>query len=187
MYRRIEEYMQQGREERRAHLKLKTPCVAIGGTSGMFKGLLAHHLKTMVPHRSSVMLCHACNNGGCSNVDHLYWGTAKDNHIDSVEAGTYKRVFIDKEHASALGKRYGGMNKLSDDRIREIHAAIDAEPRTRGWIARVSRTLNVSHTQVRRYDAKQYRCRLPARTLAPQAGETGSTPVADTKVLKLNG
>lgn len=162
MFTQIEEHMKQSRDERRSHLKLDTECTFIGGTSGMFKGLLAHHLKTMVPHRSSVMLCHACNNGGCSNVDHLYWGTAKDNHIDSVEAGTYRRVYIDKEHASTMGKKYGGRNKLSDDRIRQIHAAIDAEPKTWGWVARVSKTLNVSHTQVRRYDTEQYRCRLTA-------------------------
>ena len=162
MFQQIDEHMQKSREERRKHLKLDTECITIGGTSGMFKGLLAHHLKTTVPHRMSVMLCHACNNAGCSNPKHLYWGTAKDNHIDSVEAGTYRRVYIDKEHASALGKKYGGRNKLSDDRIREIHTAIDAEPKTRGWIARVSKSLGVSHTQVRRYDAEQYRGRLTA-------------------------
>lgn len=43
---------------------------------------------------------HLCNNGhlGCVNVDHLYLGTQRDNHRDSVKAGTnvdptFKRKF----------------------------------------------------------------------------------------------
>ena len=30
-------------------------------------------------------MCHACNNGKCSNPKHLYWGTASENRMDRVK------------------------------------------------------------------------------------------------------
>lgn len=84
----INEYMLRSREERRAHLKLEENCICIGGSSRNFRGLLAHHLKTTIPSGFKVYACHACNNGGCSNPNHLYWGSNTDNNLDRVAAGT---------------------------------------------------------------------------------------------------
>lgn len=95
MFTPIDEYMLKSREERRAHLKLDEACVLIGGyDSREYRGLLAHVLGTTIPTGNrAIALCHACNVGGCSNPNHLYWGTRKDNHIDAVEAGIYQSQF----------------------------------------------------------------------------------------------
>jgi hypothetical protein len=86
MFEPAPQYMKRSREERQKHLKLDEPCVEIGGNSTTFRGLLAHFLKTTIPDRK-IHLCHACNNAGCSNVKHMYWGSAKDNFQDQVENG----------------------------------------------------------------------------------------------------
>ena len=84
----ILEFMQRPREQRTNHLRLDESCVEIGGhSSTVFKGLLAHYLKTTIPTRAKVLLCHACNNASCSNPRHLYWGTYRDNYDDAKKAG----------------------------------------------------------------------------------------------------
>lgn len=163
MHQKLTEYMEKSRENRRSHLKLHEACICIGGTSGMFKGLLAHFLNTEIPHRTTIMLCHACNNGGCSNPAHLYWGTALDNHLDQVANGTFNlRKTTDKTlaHASKLGKVHGGKNKIDHARLSEILAVIDNEPKVRGWVSRCAKVLGVSHTQVKRYTQQVYRSRV---------------------------
>lgn len=81
----IDEYILLSRDERRAHLELNTVCDERGGNSKEFRGLLAHHLNTSIPKGHQAYLCHACHNGKCSNVKHLYWGTPTDNVIDANE------------------------------------------------------------------------------------------------------
>lgn len=88
MFTPIAEYMLLQQEERQKHLDLSSECVEIGGASRDFRALLAHHLQTFIPTGHAAYLCHACNNGQCSNVKHLYWGTPKENHKDAVKAGT---------------------------------------------------------------------------------------------------
>jgi hypothetical protein len=88
MFINIIEYMKKTREERTSHLRLDENCIEIGGTSKEFKGLLAHHLKTFIPFKDKVDLCHACNNAKCSNVNHMYWGTRKENVKDSINYGS---------------------------------------------------------------------------------------------------
>ena len=85
----INEYIKKDRDERRLHLDLSEPCCERGGNSTVHKGVLAEYLTTTIPS-GRILLCHACNNGNCSNPKHLYWGTDKDNHIDAKECGTYK-------------------------------------------------------------------------------------------------
>jgi hypothetical protein len=84
MFRDIYEYLKLPKEVRRTHLNLAEACVEIGGRSDQFRGLLAHFLKTTIPFGKQFHLCHACNNGACSNPSHMYWGTNKDNFEDSV-------------------------------------------------------------------------------------------------------
>ena len=81
------------REERRAHLNLESDCIERGGNSTMFRGLLAVHLGTEIYESKKVVLCHACHNPKCSNPEHLYWGTYKDNIEDQKENGTWKDVW----------------------------------------------------------------------------------------------
>lgn len=166
----IHEYMTNfSREDRRQHLLLSSPCLEIGGSSGDFRGLLAHYLKTTVPEKvktkRTALLCHACNNGKCSNPLHLYWGTDLDNHIDRVEASTYESLpkrmerKYGKEYMWKLrsnagkkgGKKGGGHNRLTDAQIAEYKEMFRAaDPAQRGWIAKLSRKTGFSHTHIRR-------------------------------------
>lgn len=113
----IEDYMKLSREETRLHLDLNTPCDVRGGESKQFRGLLAHHLGTSIPSGRFIFLCHACNVGGCSNVQHIYWGSPKDNHLDQVEAGTFQNLYertIEKhgvEFQKQLAARNGSNRK----------------------------------------------------------------------------
>jgi hypothetical protein len=90
----IKEYMNLSRLERTKHLDLVEPCLERGGNSTRFQGILADRLGTSFPERKKrgengifVHLCHACNNGLCSNYRHLYWGTPKENNQDSLNNG----------------------------------------------------------------------------------------------------
>jgi hypothetical protein len=89
---KIEEYINCSRGERRKHLDLSDKCIERGGNSTNHKGVLAQYLDSNIPG-GRILLCHACNNGKCSNPKHLYWGTDKDNHIDLVESGNFKSIF----------------------------------------------------------------------------------------------
>lgn len=86
---KIEDYIQLALNERQTHLRLVQECIERGGYSAQFKGLLAHILGTTIPCTKKIQVCHACNNGKCSNPYHLYWGTQKENSKDAVLSGTY--------------------------------------------------------------------------------------------------
>jgi hypothetical protein len=165
----ITEHIQRSRDERRQHLRLTEKCVEIGGASGFFKGLLAHHLKTTIPFGLPILLCHACHNPGCSNPNHLYWGTHKDNWQDANSIGAtpfgnskhhqsvaVKRTKEYLENARKMGKEFGGQNKLDAATRHRIETIILEEPKSWGWKQRVAKKLGVSHTQVSRY-VKQFR------------------------------
>ena len=162
----MKDYIKLSREERRKHLNLNTPCINIGGDSRSFRGLLAHYLKTTIS--KSVYVCHACNNSKCSNVNHLYWGTPKDNHIDQVECGNWtsprERTIkkygleeankISKKASSLGGKAGGGKNKLTKEQIKKYKEVIlECDFPKRGWQSRAAKKINISHTQIKRvYD-----------------------------------
>ncbi len=155
-------------ETRQAHLRLSEPCKLIGGVSSNFTGLLAEKLGTSIPNRGIkpvVHLCHACGVAGCSNTNHLYWGTAKENVKDAMNHGTWHSIsermrtkygedeykLILKRNATSGGRKGGGHNVLSAERIEEIKAAIESVPEGYGRVAAISRMLGVSHTSVRKY------------------------------------
>ena len=163
MFIRLEEYLEKSLDERQTHLNLEADCIEIGGDSRVFRGLLAHHLKTTMDFRNGYV-CHKCNNPKCSNVLHLYWGTPYENHIDQVEAGTYESIYersvkkygeteykeILKAAASAGGKMGGGHNRLSEETV--ASRLKDLEKYSgRGSISKLSEKWNVSHTQVRKF------------------------------------
>ena len=158
--------MKRGRDERRSHLDLDDPCIEIGGDSREFRSHLAFHLGTTIPKGRGVYLCHACNNGGCANPKHHYWGSPTDNIIDQYECGTRSRCIWDAmvkkygiEKATAMqreaarkgGQAGGGKKKLTAAEIQHRRQVIlECEPEKYGWINRASKVLGVSHTHVRR-------------------------------------
>ena len=127
----IQEYIKLPREIRRNHLCLDEECIEIGGDSRIFRGLLAHFLNTTIGDRK-IYVCHACYNAKCSNPRHLYWGTPKDNVIDTKESGRWKSIYqstIDKygkEYATEIrinaaikgGKSGGGHNALAPEELK---------------------------------------------------------------------
>jgi len=93
-YQHINEHLLLSKEQRQKHLRLDEACIEIGGRSDQFRGLLSHYLQVTIPSSNKkIHLCHACNNGKCSNVKHLYWGTAKENRKDSIDNGTFVANF----------------------------------------------------------------------------------------------
>ena len=81
----IYEYIKLPKDIRQEHLDLDDYCIERGGGSTYCKGLLAHLLETTIPSGHMIHVCHACNNGKCSNPKHLYWGTASENRRDRVK------------------------------------------------------------------------------------------------------
>ena len=166
----IDKYMLLSREERRKHLDLGEVCIEIGGMSSYFRGLLAHYLGTTIGGKRSYV-CHACNNPKCSNPRHLYWGTPVDNVIDQKESGTWKSGYqklverrgydiakeILKRGASLGGKSGGGHNVLTQESLLEWQRVISAVDTTkRGFISKISKEMNCSHTHVRRILKKYF-------------------------------
>lgn len=163
----VENYIKQNREKRTTHLNLKSKCVVRGGNSGNFKGLLAHFLKTTIPETHKIYLCHACNNPKCSNPKHLYWGTPTDNCADKILVGTqtnlpeklkekYGEDFLQK-HGKWLGKNFGGSNKLTKEQLEIYKLAFEEEKdKSYGWLNRIAKKLNKSHSQVRRIYNKYF-------------------------------
>lgn len=104
----IVEYMTRSQTERQAHLDLSQNCDERGGRSYYFRGLLAHHLGTSIPSGMSTQLCHACHNGGCSNVAHLYWGTPTENRLDALNDPNRKPYVKPENHKGfAIGNQHG--------------------------------------------------------------------------------
>jgi hypothetical protein len=88
----IEEYIKLPKDERQKHLRLSDLCIerggpSKGGLSSYCKGLMAHLLDTTIPVGHKIHICHACNNEKCSNPNHLYWGTARENRLDEIANG----------------------------------------------------------------------------------------------------
>jgi len=171
MFENIENYMKKSFNQRQLHLKLKNPCIEIGGlNSTYYTGLLAYYLKTTIPTRiHNICLCHACGNRFCSNPEHLYWGTFSENIEDEKRHGTFKtgrQKIIEKygiEKANEIhrrissegGKKGGGSNKLSKSEIQErLQKISDIDTNSYGCIKKISIRLNISHTQARRFIEK---------------------------------
>jgi hypothetical protein len=141
----ILEYIKLEKHIRQSHLNLDESCVEIGGNSTQFKGLLAYYLQTTIPKGNKVQLCHACHNGKCSNVKHLYWGTPKENSLDKVAhqklnntyisvhdrtKAIYGENYIEKhnEHLKSIASKGGKANKnsiRSEEHKRKIRDSVN--------------------------------------------------------------
>ena len=166
----INKYMLNSRESRREHLRLEESCIEIGGDSRTCRGLLAHFLQTTIGDRS-VYVCHACYNAKCSNPRHLYWGSPCDNVLDTKESGRWKSFYallvekygLNEAHAmlkiagSAGGKAGGGHNQLTVDEIQSWrNAIISVDTSKHGFIGKIAKQMNRSHTQARRILCKYF-------------------------------
>jgi hypothetical protein len=158
-FKNIEKYILLSKNERTKHLKLNTKCVEIGGQdSRHYRGLLAWHLKTTIPSGMKIYLCHACNNHKCSNPNHLYWGTAKENTQDAIDCGKMKNIreytiakYGKEKYAlmqSEAGRKGGQAPRkkyLSDERKIEIKKLIShIDLNKRGVNSLVAKQLSIS-------------------------------------------
>ncbi|KKL71819.1 hypothetical protein LCGC14_2091100 [marine sediment metagenome] len=98
----------------------------------------AHRLVWLFQHggiAAGNYVCHICDNRRCVRPDHLFLGTAKDNHADMVQKG--RQIIIRGEEQ--------GNTVLSNAIVREIWRI----RRSMGWGSRrIGRVLDVSHAAV---------------------------------------
>lgn len=87
-----EEFINYPKSKRQRHLDLTSACLERGGDSVVHRGVLAQYLDSNIPSGYMILLCHACHNAKCSNPQHLYWGTPKDNLADAIQNGTRKSI-----------------------------------------------------------------------------------------------
>lgn len=84
---------------------------------------VACFFKNGPPPRGKGCACHTCDNRGCINPDHLYWGSRRDNAIDFV-----KRDGKSLDRLRDLGRRQRGENhpraRLTQDQVDEIRAML---------------------------------------------------------------
>lgn len=87
----------------------------------------AHRLAyeyTYGPIPKGLNVCHKCDNPPCCNPSHLFIGTYKDNHQDSVKKG--RNVF---------GERHGN-SKLKESQVKEIIRRLKQKDISHGELAK---------------------------------------------------
>lgn len=156
------------KQDRIAHLALDEPCIERGGNSVTHRGVLAEYLNTNIPEKSKgkICVCHACNNGKCSNPRHLYWGTYVDNNRDAFENGK-PNVY------EATVKKYGaGFYK-------EIHVmrAVAGGKASKGRVLSDIHKLKISQSVKTNWSTGQ---RQMAKSSPPQGEVSGSKPDVPT-------
>lgn len=103
------------------------------------------HRASWVIHRSeipeSMHICHACDNPICTNPDHLWLGTYKQNNDDKIAKGRSNCPKPPIKKGSD-----NGSSKLNEEQVREIKSLI-----SQGHACyRISKLFNVSSTTVKR-------------------------------------
>jgi hypothetical protein len=125
---KVEDFVnEKTREERKKLLKLDESCHLRGlKYSTQLIALVAYHYDTTLPENGNkIVVCHGCMNSSCSNPNHMYWGTKKDNKLDDYELGGHKTIYqnmvkkygetkakeIIRQNASKGGKKNKGVPK----------------------------------------------------------------------------
>ena len=165
MFQDIKQYITKTREERQNHLDLTEPCIVLGGGSGECRALLAHYLKTTIPIHQKIHLCHACHNHYCSNPKHIYWGTYLDNARDAKLNPKYvsfpdriKNKMSEEKYNKYVKRSSSNGGKCSKstvyrtiNEILEIRKMfLDNDCSKFGWIQKLVKKYNISHTQIRK-------------------------------------
>ena len=106
-------------EERKKLLKLDESCHLRGlKYSTQLIALVAYHYDTTLPENGNkLVVCHGCMNPSCSNPNHMYWGTKKDNKLDDYELGGHKTIYQN------MVKKYGE-TKSATKRIPHLSQSI---------------------------------------------------------------
>ena len=92
----INEYIKKPQLERQSHIDLELDCVILDNMNMQkVQGALAQELNTDFPRGNRIHACHACNNKLCSNIKHIYWGTATENAND--RAVEHFKTKVDKK------------------------------------------------------------------------------------------
>lgn len=152
---RIEEYILLPIEKRQAHLRLDEPCVERGGNprlvSCYMRGALADAFDTTMPKGIKISACHACHNGKCSNLRHLYWGTAKENRADADRIGLNARTAwqrtVDKygiEKALEMSRHNGFLGGTKYKRKRGAVAELAYAPASRADVEQTPVSSNLT-------------------------------------------
>lgn len=123
---KLTDYIKLDLKDRKSHIDLTSDCLERGGNSTNHRGVLAQYLNTWVSGKG-VVLAHACNNGNCSNPNHLYWATYRENIVlDGTKFSTWKSTWerlVEKygyEEACAMNSR---ANKSKGKEFSEEHKA----------------------------------------------------------------
>lgn len=80
------------------------------------KVLMRAHRASWIIHNgpipNSMFVCHTCDNKRCSNPEHLFLGTCKDNNLDAIQKSLHP----------TMGKSGSNnhMSKLSEEQVKEI-------------------------------------------------------------------
>lgn len=131
----VEKWILESLESRTAHVDMTEPCIERGGNSTVHRGTLAQYLGTNIPEK--IDLCHYCGNGKCSNPNHLYWGTRKENIEDSKRHGTWVNGW-DK-----LVEKLGGI-EAAREHMKKIADPVKAGAANKGKAKSASHKQNIA-------------------------------------------
>lgn len=125
-------------------------------------------------HVGGYIMCRV-NDTGPYSPSNAYCGTYSDNMKDMLSLGTRKgwqmsddhRARIAKLAGKAGGKRFAELYSLSQDTIKiRLSLISDIDLTKFGWVGKVAKVLNISHTHARRfvdewYDGEVYKRNTP--------------------------